>query len=255
MPRSLLLSLSLAFVLAACQPSPDPAHSEADPASTAPVAITGTYDLSAPGQDGELKVSQLDNEMMQFELMIVGGPPAHNQGFMEGSAWLNNDLTAATYSIDEYGSICELAFAFDAEGVTIETLQGDSPSCGFGNRVMADGTYTRTSSDDPFLPAWATMSIHMQGDWRSVDDPLSEVTIQEGQYIDRYNGETLDTRTYTFHESCPASCNAPADLDSPCLTVEGEPQDACYVLYDATADSLRLSMLGGNGQFLTFTRR
>ncbi|MEM1093239.1 MAG: hypothetical protein AAGJ10_01430 [Bacteroidota bacterium] len=145
--RILFLGLTLTFF--ACQ-KPASDSSTADAATSETPQLTGTYAFEAGARSGELKVVQ-DDTSIQFDLLVVGPPPAYNQGYMGGEATLGSDTMTATYSISEFGGVCELSFSFDAETATIETLQGDSPTCGFGRGVMADGTYTRTSTDTPTI--------------------------------------------------------------------------------------------------------
>ncbi|MEM6379723.1 MAG: hypothetical protein AAF705_16085, partial [Bacteroidota bacterium] len=55
-----------------------------------------------------------------------------------------------TYTTTAYGGTCQLAFKLAKDQIEIVTKEGDSAACGFGNRVMADGTYKKISDEVNF---------------------------------------------------------------------------------------------------------
>ena len=87
------------------------------------IPLTGTYEyeLSNSAGTGELLVSQISYDSFQFKLSIVGPPPAHNMGFMEGVAAVSHNGTAV-YSTTEFGDECSLDLTFTKESVVITTL-------------------------------------------------------------------------------------------------------------------------------------
>jgi hypothetical protein len=113
-------------------------------------ALAGTYayDKGEEG-NGELRVTPTTANQFTFHLELVGGPPNHYLGSLDGSATLepNNE---ATFTLNEYGGTCRLRFRWSNAGNTVEmeTLEGTSPECGFGYNVVADGTYQRVPSNN-----------------------------------------------------------------------------------------------------------
>ncbi len=137
----------LVMFLAACQPRTESGQQTAEEPnflSEAMPDFAGSYVYELPDEagSGALVVEAPDNDRIAFQLELVAGPPAYNQGFMEGVARI--DGNRALYSTSEFtGEACELQFVFEKDRVVVETLKGTSPDCGFGNNVRADGTYIR----------------------------------------------------------------------------------------------------------------
>ncbi|MBL7803659.1 MAG: hypothetical protein JNL02_07995 [Saprospiraceae bacterium] len=218
------------------------------------LALTGTYAYELPGEggSGELRVSMAGAESIRFSLSVVAGPPAHNQGSMEGVAKLTG-VNTYEYQTSEYGGVCRLQFVFGRETLDIKTLEGDDASCGFGHNVRADGTYTQESHDDPFLSgADARMAKAITGQWVSTDDPKTSLRIENGMYTESYDGKVATQASYQFFPKCPADCNPVAP--TPCLSVIGQ-DIVCYTVVKANAQTLELSMIGGRGNTLAFKRR
>lgn len=217
------------------------------------IAVMGTYTYELPNEagSGTLQVSQTASNEFNFKLEVVAGPPAYNQGMMEGTATLNPDGTA-TYTINEYGGECTLEFTWSDIGVSIKTLKGDSPTCGFGNNVVADGDYTRQGFDDPMLSkADAKIAKNLTGDWQSTADPKSQITIVGGKYSERYDGELMGEYLCLFFPKCPGSCNPMAP--TPCIQVIGQ-DDVCYTVIKADGATLELSPIGGTGNTLVYKK-
>ncbi|MEL7122522.1 MAG: hypothetical protein AAFO07_23960 [Bacteroidota bacterium] len=102
-----------------------------------------TYDNGENKGSGELIVQQLGNGNFNFGLVIVGPGAVPNTGEMDASGLLNPQEGEGVATIVDFGGTCQLKFTFANNQAVIETLEGDSAVCGFGNNVMADGTYTR----------------------------------------------------------------------------------------------------------------
>lgn len=222
------------------------------PGEFAPVTGTYRFELPGDGGTGELTVSRTDGENIHFELSVVAGPPAHNQGTMEGEAVLES-MNVYEYTTTDFGGSCRLQFIFDRESVEINTLEGDPASCGFGNGVIPDQVYKMVSSNDPSLSeddAKAAQSL--EGNWISADDEKSEIRIGKGLYTEIYDGEEMGDLPYKYFAKCPASCN-PAG-ETACLRVMGQ-DDICYAIVKAGPSSLELSMIGGTGNTLIFKRK
>lgn len=95
----------------------------------------------------------------------------------------------------------------------------------------------------------------IENEWVSVQDTQAVVLIGKGQYTDFYGGEQLSSSPYEYYPVCPADCNPIAD--GPCLKVMGENGDApfCYTVVHVDSTTLELSMIGGRGNTLVYTRK
>ena len=216
--------------------------------------VTGAYVFELPndGGSGELKVARIDGENIRFDLSVVAGPPAHNQGMMEGTAQLT-EMNVYEYATTEFGGNCNLQFIFDGEAVEIKTLEGDPATCGFGNGVVADNVYRLSSFDDPFLTgADARIAKNLLGTWVSTEDEKSVVVIENGMYTDVYDGEEMDRMPYQYFPKCPAFCDPIGE--TPCFSVMGQ-DDVCYAVVKADGKTLEISMIGGRGNTLSFVKK
>lgn len=227
--------------------------SELEDAIFQPVALTGTYAYELPdeGGSGELLVSQIAGDKIRFKLTIVGGKPAHNQGYMEGEATISMPHLAE-FTTKEFGGECQLKIMW-GDSVEIETVQGDDATCGFGHNVRADGKYKRVSFDNPFLTKnEAKTAQNLLGEWQSTADPKAMLKIADGFYIDIYEGETWDEYLFNYFPTCPKDCS-PAGKTS-CLKIFGQ-DEVCHAVVKADGKTLQLSQIGGTGNTLTYTRK
>jgi hypothetical protein len=216
--------------------------------------VTGTYSFELPndGGSGELKVNRTDAENIRFELSVVAGPPAHNQGMMEGTAKLT-EMNVFEYATTEFGGTCKLQFTFGGEAVEIKTLEGDPAACGFGNGVVADNVYRMSSYDDPFLSgADAKTAQNLLGTWVSTEDEKSVLKIENGMYIEVYDGEEMGRTPFQFFPKCPPFCNPEGGFA--CLAVMGQ-DDVCYAVVKADGMNLEFSMVGGTGNTLVYKKK
>ncbi len=213
-------------------------------------SITGTYSFELPNMVGSGELEVLDNGdgTIRFALVVVGPPPAHNQGYMEGTAKLTGNT--ATLTTAEYGGKCAIDLSFGEDEVVAKTVSGGSSECGFGNNVMADGTYKRTSDTNPFPPvAGDEAPVELENSWVSTTDPKSELAIGNGKYTEIYDSEPGPRMPFSYHKSCPKDCNPVAP--TPCIRVYGQ-DDVCYTVVKVDAKKLELSMIGGTGNTLVF---
>lgn len=131
------------LVFGSCKNQPAETNQEETPAKTEAATATDTYSgiyaySNGENGGGEIKVVQ-KGDSIQFALRIVGRPPAYNQGMMDGTAALVGNV--ATVDIQEFGK-CKFTITFsDKEAVIVS--QEDAYDCGFGNGVIADGTYVK----------------------------------------------------------------------------------------------------------------
>ncbi len=216
--------------------------------------IVGTYAFELPNDagSGELKVNIADDESIRFSLDVVAGPPAHNQGTLEGVAKMTaqNEYEFAT---NEYGSTCKISFSFQMDNATLKTLEGDPAACGFGNGVVADQTYIMKDADDPFLSAAdAKTAKNLHGHWVSTSDPKSELVLENGFYKEIYEGKDMASSPYQFHPKCPKDCDPAGDF--PCIAVRGQ-DIVCFAVVKVDNKSLELSMINGTGNTLAYKRK
>lgn len=214
------------------------------------MSITGTYtyDLPKDAGSGEIKIYPSDDGTVRYAISVVGPPPAHNQGMMEGNAPLKDNVVTITNT--EFGGKCVIEMTFADAEVVVKTLSGDSPTCGFGNNVMADGTYKLVDDLNPFMaeggdPVPATM----EGLWVSTTDPKSELAIGNGKYVEIYDTKEVSKLPFRYFEECPGDCNPVANKS--CIQVMGQ-DNICYVVVKTTAKVLELSMIGGTGNTLVY---
>lgn len=212
--------------------------------------ITGTYTYELPNNagSGEIKIYPSDDGTAQYALQVVGPAPAHNQGMMEGTAPLKGNVVTITNT--DFGGKCVIEMTFANAEVVVKTLSGDSPTCGFGNNVMADGTYKLVDDMNPFMEVGGDeIPANLEGIWVSTTDKQFEVVIGNGKYTEVYASEAGPKMPVSYHKSCPKDCNPVAD--TPCIKVHGQ-DEVCYVVVKADGKNLELSQIGGTGNTMVF---
>ncbi len=119
-----------------------------------PENITGTYifgDQESAEGGGYLVIEEQDNDSLKFELDINIGAPNYNSGTATGILKLENNT--AVFKTSEYSEKdpCAITFTFNNDH-TIELKQekGSPFSCGFGNRVFANGLYVKQKEEAIF---------------------------------------------------------------------------------------------------------
>ncbi len=212
---------------------------------------TYTYDLGEEVGSGQIKILAIDDKTLRFALEIVGRAPAYNQGTMEGTATYVGNV--ATISTTEFGGQCTITLTFADDQLVAETKADEGGGCGFGNNVRADGTYKLVDDLDPFRGEGGDEAPkEIIGNWVSTQDPKSEIQLLGGEYLDIYEGKTVDKNPFSYHKSCPEAC-APV-ADTPCIKVTGQ-DDVCYVVVKADGKTLELSMIGGTGNTLVYKKK
>ncbi|WP_396588454.1 hypothetical protein [Bermanella sp. R86510] len=109
----------------------------------------GTYKLGGLGL-GVYKVFLLsplpEENYYSFVIEIMHGAPGYNSGAMTGKVKINDNH--AIFESKEHGRgdyFCKWDISFDDKGLTINTIEYNF-NCGFGNGVIADDFYKKTSS-------------------------------------------------------------------------------------------------------------
>lgn len=213
-------------------------------------SITGTYTYELPKEagSGEIKIYPSDDGTVRFAISVVGAPPAYNQGMMEGTAPLEGNVVKISTS--EYGGKCTIELTFNDGEVVAKTLEGDSPACGFGHNVMADGTYKLVDDLNPFMAEGGDeLPTTMEAVWVSTTDPKSEVAIGNGKYVEIYETKEMSSSPLRYFKVCPDDCNPVAK--TPCIQLMGQ-DNVCYTVVKNTAKELELSLIGGRGNTLVF---
>lgn len=119
-----------------------------------PENITGTYvlgDMDSPDGGGYLVVEEQANDSIKFELNMNIGAPNYNSGTATGLLKLEENT--ATFATSEYAEDepCKIIFTFNNDKtILIDQKEGSPFSCGFGNRVFANGLYTKQKEEAIF---------------------------------------------------------------------------------------------------------
>ena len=128
-------------------------------AQTTYIDPTGTYQLDSKtkkingdiyGYFGQIQVKKLNSDKIVMTFEVNKGAPSYNSGsFVDTLSYKDNK---GIYTDPESDSTCKITFDFDKKGVTVKEETADYNSgCGFGNAVVADGFYKRSSSKTPIL--------------------------------------------------------------------------------------------------------
>ncbi len=215
--------------------------------------ITGTYAYERPNEAGagEIKLLVVDEKTVRFAISVVGPPPAHNLGMMEGNGTLVDNVV--TVSTTDFGGKCTITFTISGDQLVAKTLTGGDAECGFGHNITADGTYKMVDDLNPFAAEGGDESpAEIEGHWVSTTDAKFEVKIEAGKYVEIYSNEPGPETPYSYHKICPKDCNPLAEM--PCIKVSGQ-DDICYTIVKADGKSLELSMIGGTGNTMVFKKK
>jgi hypothetical protein len=123
--------------------------------------VTGSYKYVGKtvkkGEDvygyfGEIKVKQLENGNIAVSFYLCKGAKSYNSGSFVDTLAINGNI--AVYRASNCDSLCTLTFHFAKGGVTtIHKAANDDYnfSCCFGQRVIANGFFRKTSSKAPLI--------------------------------------------------------------------------------------------------------
>ncbi len=125
---------------------------------------TGTYKLVSKitqkgsdfyGYAGFIQVKTITPNKIIMTFNVNKGAPTYNSGtFVDTLDYIDNK---AIYTKPVSDPSCEISFIFSNKGVTVkEKTQNINCGCGFSQGVLADGFYTKTSSEIPILKDPAT---------------------------------------------------------------------------------------------------
>lgn len=116
--------------------------------------ITGTYtfgDLEGTKGGGYLAIKKQEDDSLKFELTLNIGAPNRSSGSVTGMLFLEDNV--AVFTTTEYSEEdpCAISFTFKEDNsIEIKQNEGSPFSCGFGNRVFANGLYTKQKDEAVF---------------------------------------------------------------------------------------------------------
>jgi hypothetical protein len=133
---------------------------------------------------------------------------------------------------------------------TAVDVSGDITSMG---DITAEIVLSRVTlaEADPY----ATLAADMQGMWVSDDDAASRFEVVGTQMVDSYAGEVQASSLLTFAAECP---EGPAGV-GPVMIAQVMGDDpgemACYAIVRLDGSALEMSLMGGAGGTLRYTRQ
>lgn len=225
---------------------------EEGPEASEEQMLTGTYAIpNLRGGSAELMILATGDESARFRLMVVGGPPAHNQGMLEGTAMMKGNVLEMKTS--EFGGTCVITAEFRGDTVVVKTVSGGASECGFGNGVVADGVYIRVDDLDPFRTEGGDEApAELEGKWQSISDPKSEIIISNGKFLEQYEGKEMFSESFSYHKTCPGDCGESGG--EACIRIVGQ-DIICHTVVQLDKTTLSLSMVGGRGNTNTYKRK
>lgn len=123
--------------------------------------VTGSYKYVGKtvkkGEDiygyfGEIKVKQLEKEKIAMSFYLCKGAKSYNSGSFVDTLELKSNT--AVYRASDCDSLCTLTFQFSKGGVTTIHKATDDDynfTCCFGQGVIANGFFRKTSSKTPLI--------------------------------------------------------------------------------------------------------
>jgi len=120
---------------------------------------TGTYDLVSEtrivneetyGYHGQIQVKKITQKKIIINFYVNRGAPSYNSGDFIDT--LNYSKNKSIYKLDhDKTTSCIITFDFSRKGVTVKEQNENYGMCGFGNAVIADGYFDKSSSDLPIF--------------------------------------------------------------------------------------------------------
>jgi hypothetical protein len=146
----------------------------------------------------------------------------------------------------------------DAVMAVLQALPLNTPVAVTGDiTAMGDITAEIVLSTVMMAPAdlYADLAAGMQGIWVSDDDAQSTFEIVGTQQVETYAGEAQASYLLTFAAECPDG----PDGVGPVMVAQmmgGDPADmSCYYIVKQDGDTLEMSLIGGNGSTLHYSRQ
>ena len=121
-----------------------------------PEDVSGTYiygDQESSEGGGYLAIKQLEDGRLKFELDLSNGAPSYHSGTITGTMELDGNtavFTTREFVMQEGQVPCAISFLFQGDQIIVDQEQGSDMSCGFGQGVIADGTFDKQNSSPIF---------------------------------------------------------------------------------------------------------
>lgn len=129
-----------------------------------PTGMSGTYELVSKtvkkgddvyGYAGEIQVKELPNNRIVLSFFITKGAPSYNLGSFVDT--LDYSKNTAVYKLQQDSVRCEISFLFNDKGIQVKQESNDDYyGCGFGDGVVAHGSFKRVSNEVPIIKDLAT---------------------------------------------------------------------------------------------------
>lgn len=121
-----------------------PATSAQNPKIVTAAQANGVYS----SYDNEIRILALGKNKLkvQFDGVYHTISKSVNTGSASGEATIEGNV--AVLELPEFGP-CKITMVFLSRNRLKVTQEGDSPDCGFGHNVRADGTYRKIRSGKP----------------------------------------------------------------------------------------------------------
>jgi len=132
----------IAFVIASFVWAP------ATPAQKLKVVTAAQANGVYSSYDNEIRILALGKNKLkvQFDGVYHTISKSVNTGYASGEATI--EANVAVLELPEFGA-CKITIVFMRGNRLKVTQEGDSPDCGFGHNVRADGTYRKIRSGKP----------------------------------------------------------------------------------------------------------
>ncbi|HVR62166.1 MAG TPA: hypothetical protein VMU50_09715 [Polyangia bacterium] len=110
-------------------------------------SYSGTWRVPGAKPHSELRTIDHGKGDVEFQLDLRGGPPANSNGGMDGRISVKDGK--AVFETVEFDDVCRIEFSFTPKQVVLRQAAGSWVDCGFGEGVVAAGTFLRISKKVP----------------------------------------------------------------------------------------------------------
>ncbi|MGL4311033.1 MAG: hypothetical protein ACRCSU_11150 [Paracoccaceae bacterium] len=133
---------------------------------------------------------------------------------------------------------------------TAVNVSGDITSMGDITAEIVLST-VRLAEADPY----ATLAADMQGMWVSDDDAQAAFEVVGTQMVDSYAGEVQASSLLTFAAECPDGLAGVGPVMIAQVMGDDPGEMACYAIVSLADGALEMSLMGGTGNTLSYTRQ
>jgi hypothetical protein len=133
---------------------------------------------------------------------------------------------------------------------TAVDVAGDITSMGDITAEIVLSSVTLAAADP-----YATLAAEMQGMWVSNDDAASTFEVVGTQMVDIYAGEVQSSALLTFAAQCPEGPEGVGPVMIAQVMGDDPAAMGCYYIASLAEGALEMSLMGGAGNTLTYTRQ